>query len=96
LQGVARHPLTVALLIALLLLHVRSVFRRSRQTGTIAALTLSLAGTAALLGGAVFWNVRAAALAGAILIAVGSLLNGRTRPKPPILDGVPSFGHDVS
>jgi protein SCO1/2 len=80
-QAVARHPLMVPLLIALLLVHLRAVYRRSRQTRTVTALALSLSGTGALLAGAMVWDVRPLALAGAGLIALGALLAARARER---------------
>jgi protein SCO1/2 len=68
---------TIPLLIALLLLNVWLVYRRSRQSHDIAALALALAGAAALLAGSVLWNVRPVAIAGAILFAVASLLSAK-------------------
>lgn len=75
LQSLPYRPLLLPVLISLVLLHLVSVFRRSRQTGRTAAFLLSAAGMAALLAGSVLWSLPEVSLSGVVLMFAGSLMN---------------------
>lgn len=74
-----RSPWTIPLTIALLLLHLWVIHRRTRQTRDTTPLALAALGTLALLAGSVLWDVRLAAIAGATLLVAASLFGSRVR-----------------
>lgn len=84
-QMFLRSPWTIPLTIALLLLHLWVVHRRTRETRDTTPLALAALGTLALLAGSVLWDVRLAAIAGATLLVAASLFGSRVRSAPSCL-----------
>lgn len=73
LQILPHRPWLIPLLLLLLTVQLFAVAKRTRRSGRIAPLVLSLAGAAALLAGSVFGTIPAVAMSGAALVAIGSL-----------------------
>ena len=73
LQFLANRAWSIPMAMALLLLHVTLVYRRSRKTHNRLAIALSIAGALAIVAGVAFPGAQPASIAGAILIGLASL-----------------------